>query len=197
MSSTATATSPSAITGSGRSCRSRPRSSAASSGIAGGRGFSRIAKGLNAERIPGPTGRGWAVSGVRELAFRELYRRRLIYGKTRWKDRRGEKVKRNMPEEHWIMVERPALRIVDEPLWQAAHARLGVTRARYARLTSGKLIGRPEATLESRYLLSGFLRCGACGGTVCAQKHTTQKGTGVKAMVPPGGTDGSRLLTSV
>src|SRR5687768_1297535 len=51
--------------------------------VAAGRGFSRIAKGLNAEGIPSPVaGRGWATSGVRKVLFRELYGGRAIYGRT-------------------------------------------------------------------------------------------------------------------
>ena len=62
------------------------------------------------------------------------------------------------PPEAWITVEAPALRIVDDALWEAAHRRLDTTRARYARLTAGKRVGRPEPTLESPHLLTGFVR---------------------------------------
>jgi len=51
--------------------------------IAAGDGFCRIAKRLNDERTPGPTRRRWGTSGVCELVMRELYRGRLIYGKSR------------------------------------------------------------------------------------------------------------------
>jgi site-specific DNA recombinase len=40
--------------------------------IAEGRGFARIAKGLNAEAVPCPRGRRWAMTGVREMVFRGL-----------------------------------------------------------------------------------------------------------------------------
>ena len=40
--------------------------------IAAGDGFCRIAKRLNAEGIPSPTRRGWAISGVRKIVMREL-----------------------------------------------------------------------------------------------------------------------------
>jgi DNA invertase Pin-like site-specific DNA recombinase len=57
--------------------------------IAAGQGFCKVAKQLNAERVPSPTGQGWAVSGVRALVFRPLYRGELVYGQTRWERRRG------------------------------------------------------------------------------------------------------------
>jgi site-specific DNA recombinase len=144
--------------------------------IAEGRGYARVAKVLNAEGVPSPTGRGWATSGVRACVLRELYRGRIVYGQTQWQDRGGERVKVATPPETWITVEAPALRIVDEALWHAAHRRLDTTRARYARLTAGKRVGRPEPTLESPYLLTGFVRCAGCGGGVSAQVVTSKKG---------------------
>lgn len=133
--------------------------------IASGDGFCRIAKGLNAKGIPSPTGRGWAISGVREIVFRELYRGRQVYGKTRWERRKGTKKKIQTPESEWLIAEVPSLRIVDEPLWAAAHRRLDETRAVYARLTDGRLIGRPEGHVDERaYLLTGLLACGHCHG---------------------------------
>src|SRR5262245_30352381 len=55
--------------------------------VAQSRGFARIAQGLNADRIPSPRrGRGWAMTGVREIIFRDLYRGRVVYGRTRWVD---------------------------------------------------------------------------------------------------------------
>jgi site-specific DNA recombinase len=144
--------------------------------IAEGRGYARIAKGLNADGIPSPTGRGWATSGVRACVLRDLYRGRIVYGMTQWQDRGGERVKVDTPPETWITVEAEHLRIVHEALWQAAHRRLDTTRARYARLTAGKLVGRPEPTLESPYLLTGFVRCAGCGGGVSAQVVTSKRG---------------------
>ena len=96
--------------------------------VAAGHGFCRIAKGLNAFAIPSPTGRGWAISRVRERVMRELYRGRQVYGKTRWERRRGTKRKVDMPESEWIVREFSAQRIVDESLWEEAHRRLARTR---------------------------------------------------------------------
>src|SRR5262249_51276538 len=131
--------------------------------VAEGQGFCRIARGLNADAIPSPArGRGWASSGVRELAHRELYRGRIVWGKTRWTDRGGTKVKERRPESEWITLEAPALRIVPEPLWQAAHARLERTLIAYKRSTRGKLVGRAAATTRMPYLLSTLLQCRTC-----------------------------------
>src|SRR5262249_5578579 len=136
----------------------------------------RIARRLNAEGVPSPRSRrhGWATSGIREIAMRDLYRGRLVYGRTRWEDREGTKRKVDTPPSEWITVEAPELRIVDETLWTQAQARLTETRKLYARLTDGKLIGRPGSTLESRYLLTGFLKCALCDGSVYVSKQPSR-----------------------
>jgi len=99
-----------------------------------------------------------------------------VYGKTRWERRGGTKRKIQVPEAEWSIVETPALQIVDATLWQAAHRRLDRTRAIYLRRTNGKLWGRPEAGLEAKYLLSGFVVCGICGGAMHATKRTSLRG---------------------
>lgn len=145
--------------------------------IAQGRGFARIAKGLTADGVPSPRLRqGWAPSGVREMVFRDLYRGRPVWGKTKWVDRGGTKVKQDRPESEWLTIDAPHLRVVPEELWQAAHDRLSRTRTTYLRRNSGKLWGRPEAGLESKYLLSGLLVCGTCGGAMHATKRTSLRG---------------------
>src|SRR6266852_3375815 len=54
--------------------------------------------------------------------------------------------------------------IVSEDLWNAAHARLGVSRAAYVRATKGAINGRPPTGTESKYLLTGMACCAPCGG---------------------------------
>ena len=46
-------------------------------------------------------------------------------------------------------------------LWNAAHARLAAFRPAYLRATNGQLHGRPNAGLDSKYLLTGLATCGA------------------------------------
>ena len=144
--------------------------------IAEGRGYAKVAQGLNADAVPCPRGRGWAMTGVREMVYRPLYRGQVVYGKTRWEYRRGRKYKVARPEGEWLTVEAPALRIVPEDLWRAAHERLDRTRQTYLRQTGGKLWGRPEAGIEARHLLTGFVTCGTCGGALHAIKRTSRRG---------------------
>lgn len=144
--------------------------------IADGKGFLRVAKGLTADGVPSPRGNGWSASAVREMVFRDLYRGRLVWGRTRWVDKGGTKKKRDTPESEWVTVEAPELRIVPADLWQAAHERLSRTRQAYLRLNGGKLWGRPERGIEAKYLLTGFLVCGVCGGSFNVVKRTSQQG---------------------
>jgi site-specific DNA recombinase len=144
--------------------------------IAEGRGYAKIAQGLNADAIPCPRGRRWAMTCVREMVFRDLYRGRIVYGRTRWQDRGGTKVKVRVPESEWLTVDAAHLRIVAPELWRAAHERLDRTRQTYLRSTGGKLWGRPEAGIEARHLLTGFVTCGCCGGAMHAIKRTSRRG---------------------
>lgn len=114
------------------------------------------------------------MTGVRAIVFRELYRGRIVWGKTRWVDKGGTKVKVDSPESEWLTLAAPALRIVPEELWQAAHDRLERTRQTY--VIGGRLRGRPEAGIESRHLLSSFVLCGACEGSMHAIKRTSRRG---------------------
>jgi len=100
----------------------------------------------------------------------------MIYGKTRWVDRKGTKVKVDCPRNEWLTVPAPALEIVPEALWRAAHERIGRTRERYLRRPGGLLWGKPETGIEARYLLTGFLQFGTCGGGMQVQPRTSLRG---------------------
>src|SRR5262249_26678568 len=133
---------------------------------AAGKGLVRIAKMLNTAGVPGPRGRSWAPTAIREMLHRELYRGRVVWNKTKGVDRNGTKLKVDRPEREWITTEAPALRIVDDALWTAAGARLDQSRRAYLRWTGGRLCGRPDTGIESRYLLTGFSACGVCGASL-------------------------------
>ena len=134
---------------------------------ASGVGYARIAKQLNAEgtRAPRPQqGRpaGWSQSSVYEVVRRPLYRGEIVWNKTRKRDAEGKTAIAARPETDWLRVDQPALRIVSEELWQAAHRRLDAARAQYDRVTHGAR--RPKRDRDSKYLLTSFGRCACCGG---------------------------------
>ena len=136
-----------------------------------GVGYRAIAYRLNDEAAPAPTAQqgrpvGWASSSVREVLFRELYRGRLVYNRTRKRDRFGRKKQAARPEAEWIVVDVPASRIVPEAAWAAAHAQITKRRAAYGCRRNPDAWARPAVTgpKATRYLLAGLARCGACGG---------------------------------
>jgi site-specific DNA recombinase len=148
---------------------------------AAGRGFDGIAKLLNAEGAVAPRpkqGRpaGWCGSSVREVLLRPQYRGEVIWNRTSWHDKWDRKKFATRPEDEWVRVPAPHLRIVSDALWNAAQQRLAATRATYLRSTKGKFWGRPVTStvtgMEGKYLLSGLLKCGACGANLLVNRHS-------------------------
>ncbi len=133
-----------------------------------------IARRLNDEGIPGPDGGLWSNGTLRGHAKRgtgllnnELYVGRLVWNRQRYvKDpRSGRRVSRINPEAEWIITEVPDLRIVGDALWQAAKARQAQIAIDYAGPIEAtrKAVGM-RGTVRPKSLLSGLVRCGACGG---------------------------------
>ena len=166
---------------------------------ADGLGLSRVARQLNAEAVAGPQRLSdadveklrlegepvpvnqWSVSGVREVLYRELYRGVVTFGKVR---RTGPKSRVKLPRQQWQTRSDESLRIVEQDLWDAAHARLAAAREAFLRATDGRMGGHAQA-IVNRYLLSGLLACGAhsdapgrkpfCGSPLVATTRGRQK----------------------
>ena len=127
-----------------------------------------IAHQLNIESIPSPRGREWKVNTIYGNAKRgtgilnnELYAgirvwNRLQYRKNPETDQR---VSRGRDEADIIRKDVPELRIISEPIWQAVKARQGEQRRTLTKAA-------PVALRRKRYLLSGLVRCGQCGGNM-------------------------------
>jgi site-specific DNA recombinase len=147
---------------------------------AAGKGMVSIAKQLNDEGKPAPRnsqGRqiSWSPSSVRSVLFRPLYRGIVTWNRTKKRNTWGIQQQRKRPEKDWLKISMPELQIVSEAEWKAAHDRLNATRAVYLRGTKGELWGRRASTLDSKYLLTGLLKCGLCGGSVYV-KSSSRKG---------------------
>lgn len=143
----------------------------------------RIADELNRLGVPSPGStwsrkvarrcRGWAASSIYGdqkkgfgILFNPLYAGRYIWNRTARvvnPETKGRQHKIR-DESEWVTREAPELRIVPEDLWQRVQA-----RRRRQNTASEKIratLGRQARTGRSaRYLLSGFLRCGVCGGS--------------------------------
>ena len=135
-----------------------------------------IARRLNDEGIPGPSGKLWNDSTIRGHAKRgtglvnnELYIGRLIWNRLRYvkNPETGKRVSRLNPPEAWIIKEVPELRIVDDALWQAVKERQGALAEKHATVIAAVReanANRLNGTHRPRHLLSGLLECGVCGG---------------------------------
>lgn len=159
---------------------------------AAGKSPRHIARDLNAEGVRGPDGRPWIDTTIRGQLDRGtgLLNNTLYIGRLSWnrcsyiKDpRTGRKVARVNPREQWEEVEVPELRIVDDALWQRVKARQRMVRTEMGKdPTSGGALNRAH---RRKYLLSGLLTCGCCGGgyTVMAQDRygcATRRGKGTR-----------------
>ena len=129
-----------------------------------------IAKMLNAEGIPGPCGREWRDTTIRGQLDRGtgILNNALYVGRLEWnrcsyvKDpRTGKKVPRVNPRERWEIVPVPELRIVSDELWEAVKARQAEVRIVMTRDADGNALNGAH---RRKYLLSGLLECGVCGG---------------------------------
>jgi DNA invertase Pin-like site-specific DNA recombinase len=135
---------------------------------ASGVGYTRIAKLLNEESASAPRpqqGRpaGWSPSSVNEVLHRPLYTGQVVWNKTRKRNAAGQTAVAARPEAEWLRQQNESLRIVSDDEWSAAHTRL----ASRQRFVCGQSV-RPGRDIESKYLLSGFARCGTCGGSIGA-----------------------------
>ena len=126
-----------------------------------GRTPREIAHDLNKERVPPPRGRAWNAStmnGTRDrcagILQNELYVGRLVWNKVRMvKDPdTGKRLSRPNPKTDWRIAEVPHLAIVSAGLFEAAQKR------RQERTQT-----HPSLQRRPRRMLSGLLRCGACG----------------------------------
>ncbi|MDY0882270.1 recombinase family protein [Dongia soli] len=120
-----------------------------------------IAGRLNAERVPSARGGKWNASTINGNKARgigilnnQLYIGRLTYNRQSYRKDpdTGQRLTRVNPEGERIATDVPALRIIDQDLWDAVQARLA------------DLGGKPlTRRTRPRHLLSGLLRCGCCG----------------------------------
>lgn len=131
----------------------------------------RIAKILNSEKIPGPSGHAWGpstINGNRDrgtgILNNELYIGRLVWNRLTYRKDpvMGKRRSRLNPTEQWVIKDVPDLRILPQSLWEAV-------KDRQQSMTRDT---RPEkerqafwALQRPRYLLSGLMKCGLCGAS--------------------------------
>ncbi len=124
----------------------------------------------------------WAPTSIREMLYRERYRGKIPYGQFRKAYRGGTKTR--IQQEQFHMIDAPLLRIIDETLWTTVHQRLRLARDAYISSRAGKqLVNQTDTGRASKYLLSGLMRCGCCGGPMVASS-TPHGSRGKRWQVP-------------
>ena len=138
---------------------------------AGGASPRRIAKTLNAEGIPGPGGGKWSGASLLGRAKRGdgLLRNELYVGRLVWRRRvntkdpmSGARLRRNGRPEDLVVKPLPALRIVEDALWDRVQSRIKEEAA--TPRFGGQ--GGQHAFWDRRrpkHLLTGKVVCGVCG----------------------------------
>ena len=129
---------------------------------AAGKSPRAIARDLNADGIPGPSGKGWGDTTIygnwqrgSGILNNDIYNGALVWNKVSYPKNPGKHVTRNNPPEEWIRNPVPGLRIVDPQIWDKAKARQKRLRR------SPKDFWRNQ---RPRNLFSYLLKCGECGG---------------------------------
>ena len=132
-----------------------------------------IAHELNSKKVPGPDGRPWRDTTIRGHGLRgtgilrnELYVGRRVWNRMRYiKDpATGRRVSRMNPPDQLVAEDVPALRILDQDVWDQAQARLSAIRAR----SGADAPDRPKFWEHRRphTILTGKIFCACCGGTM-------------------------------
>jgi DNA invertase Pin-like site-specific DNA recombinase len=170
----------------------------------------QIAKDLNREGLRGPSGALWGPSTIygnpkrgTGILHNELYIGRLVWNKLRYlKDPdTGKRVSRPNPESEWVITQVPALRIVDDELWQAVQARYATVQRKWKTAEPGK---RFQQFVRPKYLFTGMTKCGECGaGFVVYYRDrlgcfgTRERGTCTNTLTIPRQEVEARVLTAL
>ena len=138
-----------------------------------GKAITKIAKELNEERVPTKVRLkgGWNVSTLSRILKDEKYIGRFVWNRTTTvKDPLTGKMKQvDRPRDEWVVQERPDIRIVSEEEWNAAQARWREVEGVFPRKKGKKGFQAQRKSyvdLHPTHLLSGALKCGACGGAI-------------------------------
>lgn len=128
----------------------------------GGKTPREIVHALNKEGVRPPRGVNWTPSTINGnkkrhhgIILNELYAGVVVWNRVRMiKDPdTGRRVSRSNPPEEWKRAEAPQLAIVAKDLFEAAQQR-----------KAERTFDAPQRQRKAKFLLSGLLKCGCCGG---------------------------------
>jgi site-specific DNA recombinase len=128
----------------------------------------QICRGLNADRVPSPTGKAtWGTSTILRLLRNEAYVGRVYFNRTEAvPDRRPTHRSRQIPRDRadWIPISCP--RIVSDEVFDAA-GKVAVDNAKWS----------PRRAEPGAWLLKGLVKCGVCRVGTNAHKMRGRNGT--------------------
>ena len=138
---------------------------------ADGGSYNSIAVDLNERGIPTAIGKHgkrqaqWCRSAVREMLGNRRYLGETTWGRTRQErdPRNGKMVTYPVPEEDWDRMTLPELRIISDELFDRVQRQRGI---RSKSLGIQRVGGMTRTEASRKYLFSGLLRCGRCGGNM-------------------------------
>lgn len=137
----------------------------------------QIADELNRQHVKSPRGGTWAHSAIYPdakgvgMLGNPIYNGRQVWNRTAWvKDPGTGRRRRTMrPMAEWVIVESPELKIIDDVTWKACETR---ARASKRDTAAKKHIYKGPGGRGPKYLFSGLLKCGVCGGAFVIQSRT-------------------------
>lgn len=142
--------------------------------ICAGKGTVVIARELNADKVPtwtesykGEEGKGrWRSNSIIAIARNEFYTGDSLYQKTFMDEGYRKRVNTGQLDQYLNEADHPA--IIDHEMFRKANEAIR---------EHGEAYGRQETRGTKRYVFSGRLRCGCCGGTMSRGKNVV-KGKG-------------------
>jgi len=132
-----------------------------------------IAGQLNRDRVAAPRKDFWRASTIigsnlrgHGILLNQIYTGKIVWNRVRMVKHpdTGRRLSRVNPTSEWLSIDVPHLRIIDDAIWIAAQTR-----------RQSRSCAKPRGRIRPRYMLSGLLRCGACGAGMSA-KDTDRKG---------------------
>jgi site-specific DNA recombinase len=131
----------------------------------------KIAAGLNADGISGPSGNDWQSSTIRGNAKRgtgilrnQAYIGQIVYGRMKFRKNPTTGKRTSVAGDKPITIDTPDMRIVPQELWDQVARRLkSITREMAIDPRTGLALNRAH---RKKFLLSGLLKCGCCGGNM-------------------------------
>ncbi len=134
--------------------------------------------------------RGHASRGT-GILNNELYIGKLVWNRLRYvkNPETGRRISRVNPKAEWIIQNVPELRIVDDSLWEAAKRRQAALAVEFQNSTAGvrqAAVNRLNAFHRQRFLFSGLIGCGICGGNTLSPKITAMAAPTISGAAPAG-----------